>query len=112
MIFCYILHKMTFAYILQEQDKNINLNTSDNTSSDEDIHEDNSSNKENCFAGSSVFRKLQRPFVKDILKQSAQGRAILKGYERQKLLSRKCRNVIVDLILSDILNNIHGYIFL
>jgi len=43
---------------------------------------------------------------------TTQGRAILKSYERRKILNRKCRNTIVDLILSEILNKIHGYISL
>jgi len=68
--------------------------------------------KENCSAGSSVFRKLQRPSVKSILKLTTQGRVILKSYEKRKILNRKCRNTIVDLILSEILNKIHGYISL
>ncbi|CAL1685105.1 unnamed protein product [Lasius platythorax] len=101
--------------VTTKQDESTNLNTTHNItySSDEEIsnERDNNENlvdKENCFVGSSVFRKLQRPSVKNILKLTAQGRAILKSYERHKILNRKCRSNIVDLILSEILNKIHG----
>ncbi|XP_024877873.1 uncharacterized protein LOC112458459 isoform X2 [Temnothorax curvispinosus] len=102
-------HFKTTENVTSERDKNI-ISAHDNGSSDED-----STNKENrsflneqATTSSSIFRKLQRPSVKDILKGTSQGRAILKSYEKQKLLSRPCRNNIVDLILSEVLNNIHG----
>lgn len=106
--------------MLQELDKSTNLNITHNditytSSEDEENNErDNNENfdEKNCFVGSSVFRKLQRPSVKNILKLTAQGRAILKSYEKRKALSRNCRRTIVDLILSEILNKIYGYISL
>lgn len=105
-IYC-ILQKRDENSILQEvqdtniRDTNTNLHAHSISSSDED-----SSNEE--AIGSLIFRKLQRPSVKDILKKTAQGRAIIKSYEKQKVLSKKCRSVIVDLILSEVLNNIRG----
>lgn len=88
--------------MFQERDKNTNICT--NNSADEEINDEE---KENAI-GSSIFRKLQRPSVEDILKTTTQGRAILKFYRQTKLLSRKCRNLLVGLILSDILNRING----
>ncbi|XP_029666681.1 uncharacterized protein LOC115237645 [Formica exsecta] len=85
----------------QNEDTNLNTTHSIYTSSDEEINnegdnKENLVNKKNCSIGSSVFRKLQRPSVKNILKLTAQGRAILKSYERRKTLSRKCRSTIND----------------
>lgn len=102
-----VFYRNEMKIILQEvqdtniRDTNTNLHAHSISSSDED-----SSNEE--AIGSLIFRKLQRPSVKDILKKTAQGRAIIKSYEKQKVLSKKCRSVIVDLILSEVLNNIRG----
>lgn len=58
--------------------------------------------KQNAFWNKSMFL-LQNTSIKSLLKKTIQGQSILQSYKKMKILSRKCRNVIVDLILSDIL---------
>lgn len=91
--------------ISQEEDKSITTDTVQSTS-DEDTNENSFTSHSKTSVRGSILYKLQRPSVKNILNLTAQGRAILKSYTKNKILSRKCRNIIVDLVLSEILNNI------
>lgn len=92
--------------MLQNEDNSVTLH---NISSDEDTDKENSCSLRNeNSSGSSIYRKLQRPSVKDILNLTTHGRAILKSHKNYKTLNRKCRNIIVDLILSELLNHVDG----
>lgn len=48
--------------------------------------------------------RTQNINIKSILIQTMQGQAILQSYKKMKSLSRKSRNIIVDLIFSEILS--------
>lgn len=61
--------------------------------------------RKDAFLGKTVFAlRTQNVNIKSILNKTMQGQAILQSYKRIKSLSRKSRNIIVDLILSEILS--------
>lgn len=60
--------------------------------------------RQDAFLGKTMFfLRTQNINIKLMLNKTMQGQAILQSYKKTKTLSRKCRNVIVDLILSEIL---------
>lgn len=72
------------------------------------VHEKNDEfalKREDAFWGKTMFAlRTQNVNIKAILNKTIQGQAILQSYKKIKSLSRKNRNIIVDLILSEILS--------
>ncbi|XP_011707441.1 PREDICTED: uncharacterized protein LOC105462503 [Wasmannia auropunctata] len=64
--------------------------------------------KQKCFVGKEMYKRLQRPTVREILKECEQGRMILRTYSQTKILSKHCRNILVELIVSYLLNTVKG----
>lgn len=67
--------------------------------------------RENAFTGKLSFALRTKTInLKQILSENVQGKAILQSYKKTKYLSRKNRMLIVDVILTDLLNEITVYV--
>lgn len=73
-------------------------------SSSEDAH---SLNRQNTFTGKLTFGLRTKTInIKSILHTNIQGKAIVKSYKKSKSLTRQSRMLIVDIILTELLNEI------
>lgn len=67
--------------------------------------------KQDAFTGKLSFALRTKTInLKEILIQNVQGKAVLQSYKKTKYLSRKNRMLIVDVILTDLLNEIAVYV--
>lgn len=78
----------------EDTDTTVSVGIGSDTSS-EDLEMDSST-------GMAALKKIKRSPVKNILKGSMEGRAVLKTYRKTKTLSRRCSNIIVSLVISEI----------
>lgn len=61
--------------------------------------------RENAFTGKlSYALRTKNVSVKAILNTNIQGEAIVKSYKTSKFLTRKSRNLIVEIILTELMN--------
>lgn len=61
--------------------------------------------RQNTFAGKLTYALRTKTInVKEILCTKIQGKAIVKSYQKHKSLSRQSRMLIVDIILTELLN--------
>lgn len=97
-------YRMSILQILQEKNY-ISDSMSINSSSDS---EENTPPNRQKFVGAQMYKSLRRPTVRDILKENEQGRIILRSYSQCKTLSKYSRHVIVELLVSHLINNIKG----
>jgi hypothetical protein len=54
-----------------------------------------------------IWKKHRLFSVREILQKTVQGEAILKSYKKTKELTRTTRNIIVDCIMSEVVNSKH-----
>ncbi|XP_066600970.1 uncharacterized protein [Prorops nasuta] len=81
--------------------------------SDESDEENTASNcqqleRTKSFVGNDMYRRLTQPKVKTILQNSHSGRTIIQSYKKSKTLSRQNRNILVDIIITHIIDHVHG----
>jgi len=55
-----------------------------------------------------MYKRLQRPNVREILKENEQVRLILRNYSQTKTLSKYSRHILVELLTSHLLNTVRG----
>ncbi|XP_071652598.1 uncharacterized protein [Temnothorax longispinosus] len=55
-----------------------------------------------------MYKRLQRPTVREILKYNEQGRLIVRSYGQTKILSKHSRNVLLELLISHLINTVKG----
>lgn len=61
--------------------------------------------RQNTFAGKLTYALRTKTIdIKEILCTNIQGKAIVKSYQKHKSLSRQSRMLIVDIILTELLN--------
>lgn len=67
--------------------------------------------RQDAFTGQLSFdMRTKNINLKAILSENVQGKAVLQSYKKTKYLSRKNRMLIVDVILTDLLNEIPVYV--
>jgi len=71
-------------------------------SSSEDTY---SLKRQDAFSGKLMYALRTKTIdIKEILYKNIQGKAIVKSYKKSKYLSRQSRMLIVDIILTELLN--------
>ncbi|XP_036139039.1 uncharacterized protein LOC118644497 isoform X2 [Monomorium pharaonis] len=94
-----------------KKDDNQNQNTSDTSSCESSCEsEETPLKKKKLIVGTQTYKRLQRPTVREILKENAQGALILRNYAKNKILTKYCRHMLVELIISNIINTVKGTI--
>ncbi|XP_066595383.1 uncharacterized protein [Prorops nasuta] len=97
-------------------DTNKDTNLDDTLSEISDKSEENRSlrsnrpvlERQNCFVGEDMYKRLTRPNIKELLKKTSEGRIILSYYKTNKILDRKTRNILVETVISTIINDLQG----
>lgn len=107
----YIYSWATFIlyYIDQVSDSSAEVSETRSETSD-NLSQSSSENayslkRQNTFAGKLTYALRTKTIdVKDIVCTNIQGKAIVKSYQKHKSLSRQSRMLIVDIILTELLN--------
>lgn len=84
------------------------MNSTSSSDSEKENDDVNVLKRQKFLVGKEMYRRLQRPTVREILKQNEQGRLVLRSYSQNKKLTKHSRNILIELIVSHLLNSVNG----